>query len=111
MADQFRAAWARYAGSALSRRGALVTLSAAALGAATAGIKPAQAGKVARKARKRSKKKCKRQIGQCRDALLVFCASEEADCAEDSLNAALACCSNLSNCEAGAALDCFFASA
>lgn len=95
----------------LSRRRSLLTLGAASLGAAVARPAIVQAGKIAKKAKKRKKKKCKRQIDQCRGAILDFCASEDADCAEDSLNAALACCSNLANCKAGAALDCLFASA
>lgn len=92
----------------LSRRRSLLTLGGAALASAAAGTEPARAGQVAKKARKRSRKKCRRQIDQCRNVILDYCASDDAECEEDSLNDVLACCSQLSTCQAGAALDCFF---
>lgn len=96
------------AAAVLSRRGSLLTLGGAVLASAAAGTKPVRAGKVAKKARKRSSKKCRRQIDQCRNVILDFCAGDDAECEEDTLNDILACCSQLATCQAGAALDCFF---
>jgi hypothetical protein len=91
------------------RRRSLLILGGVAAASAAAGSSRVHAGKVAKKARKRSRKTCRRQVDQCRNVMADFCAREELDCPDNVLEAALACCSPLSTCKAGQALDCFFA--
>ena len=98
----------RHAADAAWRRRPLLALAAAAVASTATAFAPAQAGKDARKARKRSRKKCRRQIDQCRSIMTAFCTKDEVDCPDDQLQEVLACCSPLSTCQAGAALDCFF---
>lgn len=67
----------------------------------------AKAGKDKKKIRKRVRKKCKRQIDACRASVTELCNSFS-ECQEETLSELLSCCPLLSNCKAGASLDCFF---
>jgi hypothetical protein len=94
----------RRGAGAVNRRGSLMTLGGAALAAAIARPPLVHAGKIARKARKRSQKKCKKQVDECRARLIALC-NGDPECEAIFLP----CCSDLSDCQAGKSLDCFFA--
>jgi hypothetical protein len=94
----------RLAVDAVSRRRSLLTLGGATVASAVASPSVIQAAGTAKKARKRKRKKCRRQIDQCLAALTAFCEGEES-----CINNFDLCCPLLSDCQAGAALDCLFA--
>jgi hypothetical protein len=90
-----------------SRRRTLHGIGLGALAAAVARPSLVKAGKESKKTKKRTRKKCKRQIDACRGSLTDLCDSVP-DCADETLAELLTCCPLLSNCKAGASLDCFF---
>ncbi len=90
-----------------ARRLSLLALAGAATSVVVARPSLVQAGKDAKKARKRTRKKCKSQIDACRASLTELC-NAIPDCEEETLTELLTCCPLLSNCKAGASLDCFF---
>jgi hypothetical protein len=94
----------RNAGEASSHRRSLLGLGSAVLAGALARPTVASASKTAKRAKKRKKKTCKRQIDQCRDAISAACEGEES-----CINNFDLCCPLLSDCKAGASLDCLFA--
>jgi hypothetical protein len=87
------------------RRRSLLTLG----GAAAAAIVGDQSLSLARKRNKKPKaeKTCKRQVDACRTTWTDRCATD-LECEPDNLERILDCCSPLSTCKAGAALDCLF---
>ena len=87
------------------RRRSLLTLG----GAAAAAVVGDQSLTLAKKKDKkqRDKKKCKRQVDACRATWTDRCATD-LECEPDNLERILDCCSVLSTCKAGAALDCLF---
>ena len=87
------------------RRRSLLTLGGAAAAAAVADRSLILAKKKDKK--QRDKKKCKRQVEACRETWTDRCATD-LECEPDNLERILDCCSPLSTCEAGAALDCLF---
>jgi hypothetical protein len=89
-----------------ARRRSLLALGGVILASATTSPWPVQAGKQASKAKKRVSKKCGRQVAACRDAITERCLGNP-QC-EDDLPELLPCCERLSDCKAGASLDCFF---
>jgi hypothetical protein len=105
MGEQGFDAFAHRAAEAVSRRGSLRTLGAAAAAAGLfgpAGIEAKKGGK---------KGKCKKQVSRCREGLAEFCATAfpepgggfgAAECAE----AFGPCCRALGGCNAAQAFDC-----
>jgi hypothetical protein len=100
---RFTRATPNVADAALRRR-SLVALGWATVASAVAAPSVVQAGKLGKKSKKRKRKKCRRQIDQCLDAIAAFCEGEES-----CINNYDLCCPLLSNCRAGASLDCLFA--
>jgi hypothetical protein len=97
----------RRAAGRASRRGSLMALGGAAMAATVAGVPVVQAGNARKKTKRRIRRTCGRQVDACREAILDLCGSG-IDCEEDNLERLLLCCDNLSNCQAGASLDCYF---
>jgi hypothetical protein len=91
----------------LIRRKTLRGIGLGALAAAVTQPSLVVAGNDRKKIRERIKKKCKRQIDSCRASLTELC-NAIPDCEEETLTELLTCCPLLSNCKAGASLDCFF---
>jgi hypothetical protein len=86
------------------RRRSLLTLG----GAAAAAVVGNRSLALAKKNKKpKAEKKCKRQIDACRETWTDRCATD-LECEPDNLERILDCCSPLSTCKAGAALDCLF---
>lgn len=94
----------RRAADVVSRRHSLLTLGGAAVASVMSAPSAIQAGETAKRAKKRKRKKCRRQIDQCLDAIIAFCKGEES-----CINNYDLCCPLLSDCRAGASLDCLFA--
>lgn len=87
---------------ALSRRGSLRALGAAALATGLAAPAATRAGKSGKNGRKR----CQQQRGQCRAFLETFCEpkGDPETCEEGSFP----CCEHFARCDAGAGIACLF---
>jgi hypothetical protein len=103
MRDQVIDAVARHAADAVSRRGSLRTLGAAALAAGLAA--PATT-----RAKKNGKgKKCKKQVGRCREGLRDLCEAlfpGNQDNIDECFDLFVECCDFLQGCNAAQAFAC-----
>jgi hypothetical protein len=97
----------RLADARRNRRKALATLAAAAV--ATSVVMPQATGakKKSRKSKKQvALKRCRVQAGPCQAALAIFCENASGADLEVCLGRLETCCSALTTCDAGTAMEC-----
>lgn len=97
----------RFASSAISRRGSLLTIGGAGLTALTGSSVVQAAKNPKKKARKQGKKKCQEQVEQCRAFWEEYCQlSGEEDC-DEILEEIFTCCETLGQCQPVDFFTCF----